>query len=280
MRNGPDHFRRLIEKALDGRSVAGAATRAGLPRSAIASVLKGHDPKLSRVAEICEALDLELYIGPRRETPQAPAPPEPESTMAPDAARGAGGLLGYPLEAARAIQRSAWEMVRLATAAGRNPIPRELWPIIATQFGEEPPVANGTIPTGARPVDVIELEAAAGGSGEPMRNAAAGRVWFRQGWLERRGLEPEHCVVMSVAGDSMAPAFPDGCSVLVNRAATAWEPPGVYIVRTADGLVIKRAARADDGAALMRSDNPDWPEAPLPEAAEIVGRVRWMAQGI
>ena len=276
MRSNLDQFRLEIEKALAGRSNAGEAIRAGLPRDAISRVLRGHEPRFTRIAEICDALDLEFYIGPPRDAPAAPAPAAPaqdETTQGP-------GTLAYPLEVARSLQRSAWDIVRLAVGAGRNPIPRELWPIIAAQFGDEPAIVNGTIPPGTRPVDVIELEAAAGGSGQPMRNGVVGQVWFRHGWLERRGLDPEHCVVMGVAGDSMAPLFPDGCSVLVNRAHTEWEPPGVYIVRTAGGLVIKRAARAADGAAIMQSDHPDWPDEPLPEAAVIVGRVRWMAHGV
>ena len=274
MRSNLDQFRLDIEKALDGRSRAGESKRAGLPDDAISRVLRGHEPKFTRIAEICEALDLEFYVGPPRDAPAAPAgPAQDETTQGP-------GALAYPLEVARSLQRSAWDIVRLAVGAGRNPIPRELWPIIAAQFGDDPAVVNGTIPPGTRPVDVIELEAAAGGSGQPMRNGVVGQVWFRHGWLEVRGLDPERCVVMGVAGDSMAPRFPDGCSVLVNRAHTEWEPPGVYIVRTAEGLLIKRAARAEDGAAIMRNDHPDWPDEPLPEAAEIMGRVRWMAHGV
>ena len=274
MHKAVEQLRREVETAMEGRSVTGEAERAGLPRDAFRTILRGVDPGLSRVADICDALGLELYIGPPRDLPPQPQPAEPAD---PEPAPGA---LGYPLEVARSLQRSAWDIVRLAVGAGRNPIPRELWPIIAAQFGDEPAVVNGTIPPGTQPLDVIELDAAADGSGQPMRNGVVGQVWFRHGWLERRGLDPEHCVVMGVAGDSMAPRFPDGCSVLVNRAHTEWEPPGVYIVRTAEGLVIKRAGRAADGAAIMQSDHPDWPDEPLPEAAEIVGRVRWMAQGV
>ena len=39
----------------------------GLPGDAVSRVLSGTEPKLDRVAEICEALDLELYIGPKRD---------------------------------------------------------------------------------------------------------------------------------------------------------------------------------------------------------------------
>lgn len=50
----------------EGLSVRAAALRAGLPIRSVQNVLDGHDPGLSRAAEICTALGLELYIGPPR----------------------------------------------------------------------------------------------------------------------------------------------------------------------------------------------------------------------
>ena len=68
--------------------------------------------------------------------------------------------------------------------------------------------------------------------------------------------------------------------MLVDRASTDWQPPRILVVRSADGLMVMRAATGDDGARIMESDNPYWPAAPLPEDAEIVGRIRWMAHGL
>ena len=45
-----------------------AAVDGGLPQDAIRSVLNGHSPRLERLEEICDALDLELYVGPPRDT--------------------------------------------------------------------------------------------------------------------------------------------------------------------------------------------------------------------
>ncbi len=44
---------------------------AGLPENAIRTVIEGHEPKATRLFEICVALGLELYIGPPRATPQS-----------------------------------------------------------------------------------------------------------------------------------------------------------------------------------------------------------------
>ncbi len=47
-------------------SVRAAALSAELPVRSVQNVLDGHDPRLSRAAEICRALGLEFYIGPPR----------------------------------------------------------------------------------------------------------------------------------------------------------------------------------------------------------------------
>ena len=46
-----------------------AAINAGMPENAIRYVLEGREPKAGRLAKICEALDLELYIGRPRGEP-------------------------------------------------------------------------------------------------------------------------------------------------------------------------------------------------------------------
>ena len=77
----------------------------------------------------------------------------------------------------------------------------------------------------------------------------------------------------------MEPTLPDGCSILVDRSSVEWEPPRIMLLRTGEGLVVKHAAD-EVGVRIMQSDNPDWPDAPLPEDAEIIGRVRWKGCGI
>ena len=57
-----DDFRNAVRRALGGRTANRAAKEAGLPQRAIATVLDGGDPLLSRGAEIAEAVGLELCI--------------------------------------------------------------------------------------------------------------------------------------------------------------------------------------------------------------------------
>lgn len=265
-------FRKEIEKALDGRSIAGEARRAGLPRDAFRTILKGSDPGLSRVADVCEALGLELYIGPRRN-----APPSPIDALAPPE----NGRANGPADLARTIQRTAGELVRAALGLGRDPIPPDLWPVLAAHHGEALPPGNEAVSAAGQPVEVIEFAAAAGeDGGAAVYEERKGLVWFRRSWLERRGLDAGDCMVIGVRGKSMAPTLPDGCSILVDRASTEWTPPRLLVLRTAAGLEVRRAAQAEDGAPIMANDNPYYPATPLPEDAEIVGRVRWMAHNI
>ena len=257
---------------------------AGLPENAIRTVLAGHEPKVGRLAEICDALGLELYVGPPRDTAapaDTPAAPADAPKGRPLHQRLALLATPSPADLAHTIQRIAWDAVRLAWGLGRDPIPDDLWPVLAAQRGDglAPPI-NQNLPASAQPVDVIELEAAAGGGAEAAEEASKGRVWFRRSWLRRRGLDPVHCAVIGVRGKSMEPTLPNGCSILLDRKSTEWQPPRIFVVRTEAGLVVKRAAESESGERIMASDHPAWPDAPWPEVAEIVGRVRWMARGL
>ena len=44
-------------------------------------------------------------------------------------------------------------------------------------------------------------------------------------------------------------------------------------------MIVKRAGYGMGGRRLMINDNPAWPGAPLPEDAEIVGRVVCLERG-
>lgn len=100
---------------------------------------------------------------------------------------------------------------------GGNPIPDDLWPVLATRRGRGdavPTSSNENLPPSARPVDVVELAAAAGGGGVASEEIV-GCVWFRQDWLEGRRLDPFQCVMIRVNGEPMEPLLCEGASTLV-----------------------------------------------------------------
>ena len=50
------------------------------------------------------------------------------------------------------------------------------------------------------------------------------------------------------------------------------------MVRTGEGLVVKRAGK-DTGGWRLVSDHPRWPDAPWPDDAVIIGEVKMDGQG-
>ncbi|MCY4004142.1 MAG: S24 family peptidase [Rhodospirillales bacterium] len=49
-------------------------------------------------------------------------------------------------------------------------------------------------------------------------------------------------------GESMAPTFPAGSSILVHRGRTWRRDRQIFVVRAAEEMVVKRAVRDEDGA--------------------------------
>ena len=68
--------------------------------------------------------------------------------------------------------------------------------------------------------------------------------------------------VIHVPDESMEPTLVDGCVMLVNRARWQRHIGRVYVVRTENGLIVKRAGKDSSGAWQLISDHPDkrtWP---------------------
>ena len=128
-------------------------------------------------------------------------------------------------------------------------------------------------------VDVLEVAPAAGSGAVIEGERVTGRIKCRRTWLRRHGLVADNCRVLTVAGESMEPTLPDGCSMLVNRAQRRLRDGRIFVVRTADGLIVKRAV-GEGGGWVLTSDNPsgEWPPVPWPDDAEVVGEVRWAAR--
>ena len=85
-----------IRGALSGHglSVRAAERGAGMPQRSIQAVLDGHIPSLDRAAAIADALGLELYIGPPRDSaPPAPVAPPPPPLPVPVRDRALAELL-------------------------------------------------------------------------------------------------------------------------------------------------------------------------------------------
>ena len=130
------------------------------------------------------------------------------------------------------------------------------------------------------PVDVNEVAAAAGGGAVIFDETVVGRLWFRRDWLARHAIDPKQCNVISVRGESMEPTLPDGCSILVDRSQgrRRRRVGRILVMRTEDGLVVKRVGRDEEGNWWIESEHPAWPRVPWSDTTEIVGEVRWLGR--
>ena len=88
-----------------------------------------------------------------------------------------------------------------------------------------------------------------------------GWLYFRREWLDRQAIDPTQADVIQVRGESMEPTLPDGCSILMDRRRREPRSGRVYVVRTEEGIVVKRARR-DSGRWILSSDHPAWPPRP------------------
>ena len=129
-----------------------------------------------------------------------------------------------------------------------------------------------------RQVAQIDLAVAAGAGAEAEDETVTERLTFRLDWLKSHGLDPSQCTVVKVQGESMEPTLPEGTAILVDRARRRRRVGGIFVVRTADGVVVKRAGKDAAGRWLLLSDHPAWEPAPWPADAEVLGEVKWMAR--
>ena len=250
---------RLAARKLSARA---AASNAGLPARSVQGVLEGHVPSIDRAAEICEALDLEFHLGPARS--DAPGRQEAPGGTKPKARRHGLGLGD--------VEKNLQGLVGAVVAAGGNPFPPDLRDDTLAAL-----VATHDAPPGARPVDVVEFAAAAGGGADIDSESVRGLAWFARSWLDRHGLDATRCAIIRVRGDSMEPTLPDGCSILFDRDRRARRKRAIYVVRTDGGIVVKRAARRGPDW-ILASDNPAIEAEPWPADAETIGEVVWVAR--
>ena len=112
----------------------------------------------------------------------------------------------------------------------------------------------------------------------PQKPIVKAKVMFPIGWSKAEGLDLSTCEIIGVVGESMAPTLPDGCLILVNSENTDLEDGKIFVIRTDDELLVRRALKHKTERWLLSSDNPDmkaWPTIPGDKQL-IVGEVRWM----
>ena len=253
---------REIDAALErlGLSARAASIRAQGAPEMIRDMRRGHVPSVERLRSLCQVLDLEFHVGPRR-------------------ARGSERE-GAPDLLLSTLERTAQDLARLTADAGGNPVPDDLWPVLAARRAQaSPPAERESTVLGLRTADVLKPI-------DANLESALDTAWSR--WVEgggvsivdtstpMRDLDTSGMRSFRIRDRHMEPTIPKGCTIMVDGACVDWQPPCVMAVRIDDDVIARRAALDDDGQRLLASDDPDRPDVPLPAGAEILGEVRWV----
>ena len=104
-----------------------------------------------------------------------------------------------------------------------------------------------------------------------------GIVSIQRIWLDRHRLDPAQCKVINVSGKSMEPTLPKGSKILMDYGQRQRRQGRIYVVRTSEGLVVKRAEKNETGLWLLKSDNHH--QKPMAwGGSEIIGDVNWVVR--
>ncbi len=246
-----------------------SAEQAGLTRVTIARYETGHrapsELALNMLATIYNK-PVEWFFGKEEKPQQLPPPPNDEAPeSAAQSEPDALGVIG------------SLDQVRQEFSARFDRLESYVRSAVAETRAEYD--AGGDTPA-VRPVEVVEVAAAAGGGAEVYDETVVGRLWFRDDWLDHRAIDPDQCNVITVRGESMEPTLPDGCSILVDlsHGRRRRRVGRIFVLRTEDGLVVKRVGKDTEGNWQIESEHPAWPPVPWSDTTEIIGEVRWAAR--
>ena len=259
----------------------------------VRNIRRGSNPRTDTLEAICGVLGLEIYLGPPQDDPGPEPPAPPEILDALDLSEGASlkdavEAIEQRLEeglAGEVLRNEIVRALRSETRALRDEIRARLGrPRVAGDLTDDQALsAPGTsseireLP-GARPIAVHRLQTAAGSGALDLDEAVKSYAYFRHEWLSRQGLVADRCSIIGVMGESMDPTLPEGCVILLDRNRRQRREGRIFVVRTEEGLVVKRAGKDTAGHWQLVSDHPRWPDAPWPSDAAIIGEVKWMAR--
>ena len=254
----------LAALARSGRSGRDVSIAAVGHESAIRSIKRGMDVRVSTLLALCRELGLECYVGPNRPEParvgydatirESEPPPSWVLQLKDDIRSEIRQLLVREPDVGRRVRRATADEHDMADVVW-SAEPREI--------------------PGAHWVDCYAVPLAPEG-GVPLDDSTrVGCLAFRRTWLDRHGLDASQCAILRVGEESMAPTLNDGSTILVNLAQRRRRSGRLFAVRTDDGLVVRRAGKDSAGRWQLICDYPGRMPRPWPDGAEILGQVRW-----
>ena len=236
--------------------------RTGIPLGQLRSVVQGRASRYTTLQSIASVMGLRLFVGPAEWSGKAPQLP-PEITRALQLPSDASvvdavGLIDKDAMASRLRDgmRAVQELTQRAAVAA------ELLPRLA----------GDSSTTRMMPfVEHVRLKADTGDlefeESADLSIAVAEKVLPE--WARTHRLT---CV--RAAGDSMAPTIHDGDLVVVDKDQREAVDDQLFVVRTGEGLVLRRLRRIGDHWDLV-SDNPAHRSRRMTAGEMIAGRVAW-----
>ena len=125
-----------------------------------------------------------------------------------------------------------------------------------------------------------EVELAAGAGRAQVIENHGRKLRFSKTTLKRLGINIDQAACVTIAGNSMEPVLPDGCTVGIDTSKTAIKNGDLYAIDHDGHLRVKMMYRMPGDSIRLRSFNSDeWPdELYSGESAakiRIIGRVFW-----
>jgi phage repressor protein C with HTH and peptisase S24 domain/DNA-binding XRE family transcriptional regulator len=146
---------------------------------------------------------------------------------------------------------------------------------------------RSTLYNGVSPEDFVfvaryDAEVSAGHGAFLEEDQVRDRLAFKRSWIREMGLQPDKLALVTVKGDSMEPNLFHGDIVLVDLSTPGITVDGIYVLRTDDGLVVKRLQRMITGDIYIKSDNPAYEVQTVPhdrlDQVRILGRAVWLGR--
>ena len=259
-----DYLRRAVRRKIKKEGLRPFAARTGIPVGQLRSLVEGRAARYTTLASIASVMGLQLYIGRGlRGNPAEPGLPSEitEALRLPSDASVADAVSRIDKDVMASRLREGMSVVQELTdraAAAAEFIPRlafsELSATRMVPFAREVRLRADT--------GEVEFEESA-----ELSIAVAERVlpsWARA----------DRLTCIRAVGRSMEPTVRDGDLVVLDRDRPAPLDAELFVVRTGDGVVVRRLRQTGDCWNLI-NDNPSHPSRPMAERDRIVGRVAW-----
>jgi len=263
-----ERFESEVRKAVSGRPLARVATDAGLPRNAIRNILEGHDPRLSRAAEVAKALGLDFYAGP----PKAAGALELARELHPGSEpweldRAITELDRLRSRATEILQSRERERQETANREDLEDLRRELHRV----FG-------GTKDLGERVLlELPYITKVKLGSAEPVFQPVFEKYRIHES-LVPSWVSPESLILVKAEDDSMAEKIKTGDLILVDRRQTVPIENRLYLAACQQRVVIRRIVRIGPGLGFRADATdsvdhcPKWLDS---RTITLIGQVAW-----